>query len=297
MEYLLALVPALAWGNVGIAQNKAGGKPTQATIGSMTGFLIFSLIILAFNRQLLSGMAFFAGALSGFCLALANIGQFDGMNKMGVSTAVPLVAAQQLMINTLLGAFLFHNWTTTDQWLFGILAIVLVIIGSQLTNYKEDKSAGSAQKKSGMFGVVIAGIFGGMYAFIPNAYKYYWHVQGGSSFSYAMMLPQAIGGIIGAILLFAILEKKNPFKQFANIYIWRNTFVGVLWAVGNLCLLIVSTGKIGLATAFTFSQLNLVVASVEGILVIHEKKTHKETISLSFGNVFVIAGAVITALI
>lgn len=110
-------------------------------------------------------------------------------------------------------------------------------------------------------------------------------------------MPQAIGGIISALLIYLILEKKNPLAEFKDPVLWKNTSVGMLWAVGNLTLLVVSTGKLGLATAYTLSQLNLVVASVEGITILKERKTPKEVRFMLVGIVAVIIGAVITSLI
>lgn len=115
MEYIIALIPALAWGLIGIIAKKAGGKAEQQTIGSLVGFLFFAVIMHLLIRPDINRQIIFAGFISGSCLAMANFGQFDAMEELGVSRTVPLVAAGQLVLNSLVAAILFKEWTSLSE--------------------------------------------------------------------------------------------------------------------------------------------------------------------------------------
>lgn len=296
MEYLLALIPAFAWGSIGIIIAKMGGTTEQQTIGSMTGFAIFSIVVYAIVSPVITTGMLIVGIISGLLLAVANFGQFDAMTELSVSRAVPLVAAGQLTVNTLSGAALFKEWQAPTQWIIGLIALVVIILGAKLTSFQE-KSANeqSAYTKKGLVGVAFAVIGGGFYSVVPKAYQYFWHIEGGADFTYGLMIPQAIGGLLGSYLIYYLREKKSPFKEYRTVYPWKNTLTGLAWAIGNLFMLRASTGPIGLATAFTFSQLNLVIGGIGGIVILKESKTKKEMKYFLFGLLFVLAGAITTS--
>ncbi|WEV45340.1 GRP family sugar transporter [Streptococcaceae bacterium ESL0687] len=298
MMYLIALVPAISWGLIGVGFAKSKATPEETTLGSMAGFLIFSTVVTLISTTNITLPVFAVGFASGFLLSLANIGQFSAMNELGVSKTVPLVAALQLILNSLLGAFIFHEWVGIVQWIFGIISIILVIAGASMTSYQENSSkSGSKFSKKGIASLLVAGIFGGLYSVLPKAYQFFGDINGTREFTDSLLLPQAIGGITGALLIYFFIRKGNPFKALTEVPVVKSIFVGFLWAIGNMCLLISSTSSLGLATAFTFSQLNLVIGGFSGIYILHENKTKKEFHRFLMGILLVVAGAVVTALI
>ncbi len=295
MEYLLALIPALAWGSIGIITAKMGGSTEQQTLGSMTGFMIFALVIYFITKPAIDVGSFIVGIISGLLLAAANFGQFDAMTELGVSRAVPLVASGQLTLNTLVGALIFGEWNSLNKWIVGSIALVVIIYGAKLTSFSEDEDG--AYSRKGLRGVLIAILGGAFYAIVPKAYQYFMHIDAGTSFTYGIMIPQAIGGLMGAFLIYYVREKKNPMLEYKSAYPWKNTTVGFAWAIGNIFMLRASMGPIGLATAFTLSQLNLVVGGVGGILILKEKKTKAEMKYFILGLGLVIVGAVTTGML
>ena len=44
MEFIIALIPALCWGSLGILSTKFGGNSSQQTLGLTLGGLIFGLV-------------------------------------------------------------------------------------------------------------------------------------------------------------------------------------------------------------------------------------------------------------
>lgn len=297
MEYIIALIPALAWGFIGIIAKKAGGKPEQQTIGSLVGFLFFAGITYLFIRPSISIEIMFIGFISGACLAMANFGQFDAMQELGVSRTVPLVAAGQLVLNNLVAAILFKEWTSINQWFFGIIALTIIIMGAKFTSFQDssiDYENELVYTKKGLKGVFICVVAGSLYSIVPKAYQYYFINNIKNDYVYALMLPQAIGGIVLGSIIYRLKINKTVLKELTSKYMWRNTLTGLSWSVGNLFLLISSTSSIGLAVAFTLSQLNIIVGGLLGSLILKEEKTIKEMRFFLLGIVLVLTGAIIS---
>lgn len=297
MEYIIALIPAIAWGLIGIIAKKAGGKPEQQTIGSLVGFLFFAGITYLFIGPSISIQILIVGFISGSCLAMANFGQFDAMQDLGVSRTVPLVAAGQLVLNNLVAAILFKEWTSINQWFFGIIALIIIIMGAKFTSFQDssiDYENELVYTKKGLKGVFICVVAGSLYSIVPKAYQYYFINNIKNDYVYALMLPQAIGGIVLGSIIYRLKIKKTVLKELTSKYMWRNTLTGLSWSVGNLFLLISSTSSIGLAVAFTLSQLNIIVGGLLGSLILKEEKTIKEMRFFLLGIVLVLTGAIIS---
>lgn len=297
MEYIIALIPALAWGLIGIIAKKAGGKPEQQTIGSLVGFLFFAVIMHLLIRPDINRQIIFVGFISGSCLAMANFGQFDAMEELGVSRTVPLVAAGQLVLNSLVAAILFKEWTSLSEWFFGVIALIIIIIGAKLTSFQDSNIYYENEKvytHKGLKGVLICVVAGSLYSIVPKAYQYYFIENIKNDYVYALMLPQAIGGIVLGSIIYRLKIKKSVLQELTSKYMWRNTLTGLSWSVGNLFLLISSTSSIGLAVAFTLSQLNIIVGGLLGSLILKEEKTKKEMRFFLLGIILVLTGAIIS---
>ena len=91
----------------------------------------------------------------------------------------------------------------------------------------------------------------------------------------AVIFPMAVGMVIGAMMFMKFNVK------FETVVI-KNAIVGLMWGVGNIFMLL-AAAKAGLAIAFSFSQLGVVISIMGGILFLGETKTRKETRWLAIG--------------
>ena len=80
-----------------------------------------------------------------------------------------------------------------------------------------------------------------------------------------------------------------------GLYIaFLNMITGVVWAIGNVLIFIsCANPNIGQAVATTFSQLNVIVAVLGGILILHEKRTRRQLWFIALGTLLIAAGAVL----
>lgn len=58
---------------------------------------------------------------------------------MGVSVGLPLSTGFQLILNTIAGAVFFHEWTQTKDYVYGIIALALLVSGAYLTARQDDE--------------------------------------------------------------------------------------------------------------------------------------------------------------
>jgi glucose uptake protein len=102
---------------------------------------------------------------------------------------------------------------------------------------------------------------------------------------WSVILPQAVGMLIGAFLL---TFRHKPF----NKYTIRNIVTGILWGIGNLGLLL-SIPKIGVATSFSLSQTGIIISTLGGVFLLHEKKSKRQMVFVIIGCILVIAGGIL----
>jgi glucose uptake protein len=91
--------------------------------------------------------------------------------------------------------------------------------------------------------------------------------------------------LIGAILFAA---KHQPIAKATA----KNIITGIFWGVGNIFMLM-ATKEVGLAVAFSLSQMGIVISTYGSIFFLGEHKTKREMIYVTVGSLLVIAGGVI----
>ncbi|MFV0557322.1 MAG: GRP family sugar transporter [Enterococcus sp.] len=289
MDYLVlvALVPMFAWGSIGLVSGKIGGNANQQTLGMTMGALVFSVIVFLATQPTMSKWVIIIGLLSGMFWSVGQNGQFRAMNHMGVSVAAPLSTGMQLFVTTAAGALLFNEWTKTAHYVYGITALVILIAGVYLTSRRDngtDHVEGveddTANFSKGFRALIISTIGYGMYTIIITWAKTWTEIG-----DLAILLPQSIGMLAGA---FAFSVGKIEYNKF----VWRNSATGLLWGIGNMCMLM-SVSAVGLAVGFSLSQMGIVISTIGGIYLLGERKTKKEMVYVFVGCALVLVGGIL----
>lgn len=277
MEIIIALIPAIAWGSIGLVSNKVGGTAYNQTLGMTIGAFIFSIGIYLFYQPVIDMKIMITGLLSGLFWVLGQQQQFQSMKFMGVSGALPISTGCQLIANTLAGALLFHEWKSGRDVTLGVLALVILIVGARFTAVSDGgESNGSGEKNKGYRAIVISTVGYALYTIIVNA---------AGVDALAVILPQSAGMLIGGIL-FSVKQ------DVLNKYTVRNLITGLLWAVGNIFMLI-SMKNVGLAVSFSLSQTGIIISTLGSIWLLGEKKTKREFRYVVMGCILVIIGGVL----
>ena len=141
IAFLLALVPALAWGSVGLVNTKMGGTAGQQTLGMTFGALIFGVGTMVLyvipNHAYIGPEIWTVGITSGLVWAIGTAGQFLAIKDLGVSLAIPLSTAGQIVTNALMAAIVLGDWKTGKMWLVGIVSIIAVVVGATLISARD----------------------------------------------------------------------------------------------------------------------------------------------------------------
>ncbi|WP_394404820.1 GRP family sugar transporter [Streptococcus sp. 20-1249] len=282
---MLALIPMFAWGSIGFASNKIGGKPTQQTFGMTLGALAFAFVVWLVVRPEMTWQLWVFGIIGGILWSVGQSGQFQAMKHVGVSIAGPLSSGAQLVLGSLVGAFLFHEWTKPIQFILGMIALVLLVVGFYFSS-KQDQDGAHQMERSidlpkGFRALAYSTVGYISYAVLFNNIMKFEAL--------AVIFPMAIGMVLGALLFMS-------FKVDLDILVLKNGSVGLLWGIGNIFMLL-AAAKAGLAIAFSFSQLGVIISIIGGILFLGETKTKKEMRWVLIGIACFVAGAVLLGIV
>lgn len=277
---LYALVPMFAWGSIGFVSNKIGGKPNQQTLGMTLGALLFAFVVCLFVRPEMSVSLWVFGIIGGMLWSMGQNGQFRAMQYMGVSVGNPLSSGAQLVFGSLIGAIVFGEWSKPIQYTLGIIALILLVIGFYFTSKRDSDNAETNEMTD--FGKGFRALTYSTVGYLSytilfnNIMKFD---------ALAVIFPMSVGMVLGAMIFMKFRIQFEP-------VVLKNTLVGLMWGVGNIFMLL-AAAKAGLAIAFSFSQLGVVISIVGGILFLGETKTRKEMRWLTIGIACFIVGAVL----
>jgi glucose uptake protein len=276
IDWLVAFIPILSFGLIPVIGTLIGGKPTEQSMGIALGGFVFSLVILIFRKPELSPLIFLIGFLSGICWSVGSVGQFLGINYLGVSRATPMLNGGQIIGTSLFGVML-GEWASGTAKLYGFIALALIIIGIVFTSYQQKTEGGKKpQWKKGIMINIVAALGFTAYVGILKYFK----IDGWSS-----IFPQSIGQIVAIAVMGIIMLKSQPFTTFS----FKNSVIGIIWGVGNIALLL-SQAKLGLAIAYPVSQAAVIISVFGGVLINKEKKTRKEWIFAGIGIAIICVG-------
>ena len=273
--FLYALIPALTWGSLVLVSEKLGGNSYNQTLGITIGSLLFAIVMSFINPPEWSTLIWIVGIISGIGWAFGQLFQFNSVKEMGVSKTVPISTGLQILGNTVFAVVVFKEWNTTTTIILGVIAIIFLIAGVLLTSYGDSKGKNEGSMKKGIVYLIISTAGFVTYVIVVR----WFDIDGWSA-----ILPQAIGMFIAAFLLSI---KHKPFNKYAG----RNILTGIMWATGNIGLLLANP-KVGVAIAFSFSQMGIVISTLGGIFLLGEKKSKKQMMFVIIGCVLVIAGGV-----
>lgn len=283
---LLGLIPALTWGIQPVIMTKIGGKPSNQQMGMVMGTMLFAIIVFIFRRpEEWTPNLVISCILCGLIWSFGQINQIKSFPMIGVSRAVPISTGTQLIGTSLVGVLYFREWDTTMKLVMGFSAIIVIIVGVSFTAFQERKGRENEQlldMKRGIITLLMSSAAFVCYAVIPR-------VAGINGWD--ALFPQAIAMFAGTVF-FCKMEKDTNIwgrKSFQNI------LTGFAFAIANLTVML-SNERNGVAVGFTLSQMNVIVATLGGLLILRETKTKLELKYILGGLLLVACGGIVIGL-
>ena len=283
MEYLIALIPALGWGLMPLITGKMGGSEANQIFGIGAGASIVGIIAFLITQPTVSAGAFIFSMVCGALWSTAQIGQFVSFKRMGVSSTIPLSTVFQLVGNSLIGVMIFGEWRGAKALLIGFGALLIVIIGALMTSVS-DKKGDSKVTTSNVIFLLATTIGYWIYSSFPKI-PYF-----ANQSSEGIFLPEVLGILVGAILYELFTGNAKAFGQKEQ---YTNILGGISWGIAAFAY-IFAARSLGVNVAFIFTQLNVVIATFGGILVLHEHKSSHEMKFTLLGILLIVIGSVAT---
>lgn len=284
MGVLLALIPAIGYGVQPLIASKVGGSPSNQIFGTGFGAAIVGVIMwLIFGTA--TGSTFWWAFLAGALWSLAQAGQYMAFTHIGVTKTMPISTGLQVVGTSLIGILVFGEWAGTQSKIIGAFAILLVIIGVAMTAVTDKKSGNSSGESIGVGLAILIPTTIGYWAYsaLPKAL--------GSVSGTKLLLPEMLGIFVGAIIFNIVRTKGKSFKQVES---WKNGAVGIVFGISSLAYIFAAQDA-GVATSFVITQMNVIVSTLGGLLLLHESKTPRELRFTLSGLVLIIIGSVTTA--
>ncbi|MGV0168436.1 GRP family sugar transporter [Furfurilactobacillus sp. WILCCON 0119] len=281
MNLLVGLIPALAWGVLPLVVTKIGGRPVNQILGTTFGTLLVAFIVWLFVQPALSGGQFVLTVLSGAAWAMGQYLQYVAFQRVGVAKAMPISTGLQLVGTSLLGVVAFGEWSSRASLIIGLVALVVIVIGIVLTTIDSRSTSamahGSVWSTVGLFALSTVGYVG--YSALPRVAN----VSGWQGF-----LPQGLGMAATALVVALVMVGPSALRQRVT---WLSLVDGLIFSVAALTYLI-SAQKNGIATGFTLSQMNVVLATLGGIVLLHERRSPRGLAWTLIGLALVVVGGV-----
>lgn len=284
MNYLIALIPAIGWGTMPLITGKIGGSAVNQMFGIGAGATIIGIIAYLIGHPEVSTTAFWFSVLCGALWTIGQIGQFISFKRIGVSKTTPISTVLQLVGNSIIGTIIFGEWRGAKALTIGFSALLIVIIGALLTSVT-DQSNGKKVSLSDFLFLLITTVGYWIYSAFPKI-----PIVAHES-ALGIFLPEMLGILLGSVI-YAIFS--GNIVSFTQKQQYLNILGGLVWGCAGLSYIFAGQA-LGVNTAFVFSQLNVVIATLGGIFILHEQKSKREMKMTLLGIVFIVAGSIITA--
>ncbi len=283
MEFLLGLLPAFFWGFTPVFVNKIGGKPSQQHLGTAFGCGIAGLAAYMIFRPEIAMSVFIGAVVSGLAWSVGQLCQYRSYGILGTSKAFALSISIEMLLNCVVGVFIFQEWKEPSQIIQGVTAIALVVLGGNLTAYTSEK--GSVDLKKGLLTLLV-----GACGFCVWNYSLRLVDAGGIE----AIFPQAIGMVLGSIAINAFTDKET--KKYDKTTL-KQIMPGLIYAAANISL-ISSNSVNGGAVGYTMAQLCLVIEFILGLIFLKEWMKPKKELAFSIaGAILITAGTIVVGLV
>ena len=277
MTILIALIPMIGWGLMPVVARKNKSNTYETMLGTTLIVLFMTTLLFLWNGYSYSFSVFSLCMLSGVFWGFGQLFQFEALNYMAVSEAMPISNGSQLLFTTITSGLLLNEWLTVTQAIQSLLCLAIIVGGIyQINKGNMEKKTDSVIKATLM--ILVSSLSLTLYVSITN----YFEISGSLVF-----FPQALGMTVTSAVI-AFSQKKATIRV---PYVIKNWLTGILWLIANISIFY-SIQLIGLGLAYSISQLAVIVSVVGGIFILGEKKDGAEARNLKIGSMLMIIGII-----
>lgn len=325
MDLFIAFLPSLLFGSIALLLMGFRGDNRQQTLGELGGGFLVAAVTAPFFAGGLSVAQLILSFCSGLLLGWGIHYQIRSFHVLGVSRAMPISTAAQMVGIALLDVILFGQWRHGGALPVGLTALVLLVAGVVGTSWTERRPV-LAEDKAAIEGIALAPATTvappeedknpsnvGVGVSSPQKQvldwkkgAWYLFISSVGLISYLILprcfdidplpafFPQALGFLTMALILTSVrftpeLGDKDTRWQPSTLL---QLIPGIIWGIG-LLVMQYSAAKVGVATGFTLAQLGVVFSTLGAVLILKEKRSRKELWVMAAGITSIVAGAVL----
>ena len=222
MNIVWMLLPAIAWGVLPLIVSQLGGRPVNQIFGTAVGTLIASLVVQLIVHPAINVTSFIMAMIAGAFWIIGQLGQYTGYANVGVSKTMPISTGLQLVGTSLVGVFLFGEWSTTIAKLVGGLGVLLLVIGVIMTSIQDRQEVTGSNQRRTIVMLIVTTIGFIVFNAIPKAL---------SASGIAIFLPESVGMMVAVIVYMLISGQGRIVAERAS---WLNIIGGLVFSVASL---------------------------------------------------------------
>lgn len=283
MSIVLALVPSLLWGALALILGAFPTDPRRQNVMVLLGAGVGSVLTAVVLGAPWSARALVWGILCGLMWTGGQVFILRAYTAWGVSLTQPLTTAVQLGINAAIGVVLFGEWRAPGAMPLGVAALVLITVGGAACSWHDGNDGPGptpAARRRGLVATLVASVLYGSYASV---------LKGAHVTPEQALGPMGLGLGLGAGLVVLVLPHR---ERLIGPRMLPALGAGVIWCLGN-ALMLAATGRVGVATGFTLSQLGFVISTLGALTILREPRTRREVHVTIAGMSAAVAGLVL----
>lgn len=325
MDLFIAFLPSVLFGSIALLLMGFKGDNRQQTLGELGGGFLVAAVTAPFFADGLGIKELAVAFVSGLLLGWGIHYQIKSFHVLGVSRAMPISTAAQMIGIALLGVLIFSEWRHGMALPVGLTALALLVLGVVGTSWTERRPVLS-EDQDAIEGIALAPApsmpppeetHGELTVAADEATSkpakidwkqglWFLAVSSVGLISYLILprwfdidplpafFPQAVGFLTIALILTSPrftpeLGSKDTRWQWSSL---PQLIPGLLWGCG-LLVMQYSAAKVGVATGFTLAQLGVVVSTLGGVFFLKERRSKKELWVMSAGILAIVVGALL----
>lgn len=269
---ILATLPIFGWGFMPVIAKQVGASAKETMFGTTIIVFILTGGYAWFSHQEFTIFPFFISICSGLLWGIGQWLQFEAIQMIDVSKAMPISNGSQLVFTSCIAWLLLGEWIDGFKGIVSVIALIFIVFGIVLATHSSSKVAVPLR---GLLVIVASSVALAAYVSLPK----FFGISG-----WGIFFPQSVGMLLMASLL--IFPER---QKVDGASIGKNFLTGVFWLVANTSLFIVSQ-EIGLGLSFTISQMCVVVSILGGVVILKDEKNSQEKKNLAIGTLIMVAG-------
>ncbi len=276
---IFALLAGIFWGSYLVPMVRLKQSPFLIVSILTTSSFIVSLILYFITMPILTTDIIFFGFIAGVLWSLAQIYYLIGLRKTKFGRFYTICSAAQILLNFFIGIVIFGEIIGGGfiNFFMALIGIIFLILG--VYSVSSIREGGKSElSKIGFFLAILASFLWSL-QFVS--------IRFASANPFSIVVPMTLGMSVTS-WGYTLFKERKIFIQKSTLKM--SSLSGLIWVIGNY-LGFFAINYVGLARAFSLTQINNLIAVLWSILYFKEFLERKNVFILVVSVILIILGA------